>query len=398
MTAFFTELGGQRLTACKLQVSQRGAWRAECEFEAAPAFTGRTTLKLGALQLSGTIVAQFDGAFGERRRCMVVGGAGAWGAPVSARAYHNDAGVKAILVAQDVAREVGEVLGDFTPETDRIGANYVRDANEPASRVLEDVIGSALWWVDFEGVTQVGERPTPAPLLADSYKVQAFDPRTKIVQVNLDDPSLLSIGHTLTGPALPAPQTVREYTVQVDAAGVRVSAWCGGSSRSAGRLAELVARVATRSTEAPLLGLYRYRVVNMAAGPEGRVSLQAVNRAIGLPDIEPISQWPGVAGVHADLTPGVEVLVSFIEGDRSQPIVTHYAGKDGSAYVPVELVIGGEPASPAARQGDTVEVLLPPTALFSGTVGGSPATGVITFPINYALGSIQTGSGKVRIG
>lgn len=397
---FFSELGGQRLTACTLHVPPRGAWRAECEFESAPAFSGRATLSLGGMQLAGSIVPSFDGGFGDRRRCMFAAGAGAWGAPVLARGYHNDAGVKAILVAQDLAREVGETLGDFAPAADRVGIDYVRDAGAPASRVLEDVIGDVLWWVDFDGVTQVGERPTPAPLADAAYKVQAYDPRTRIVQVNIDDPSLLAIGHTLTGPALPAPQVVREYTVQVDSAGVRVSAWCGGGSRSAGRLSELLARVATRLTDAPLFGLYRYRVVNMAV--DGRVSLQAVRRAAGLPDIEPITQWPGVAGVHAELTPGVEVLVAFIEGDRTQPIVTHYAGRDGAGFVPVSLVIGGEPAAPAARQGDQVTVLIPPMA-FTGTftpVAGPPGalTGVVSPTLQQALGLITSGSSKVRIG
>jgi hypothetical protein len=391
---FFSELGGQRLVACKLQVPQRGAWFAVCDFEGAPDVAGSQTLTIGQMSLVGTIVSEYAGAFGEQRRCLFVGGAGQWGTFPPARAYHNDAGVKALLIAQDVAREVGETLGTFEPELERVGVDYVRDAGQLASRVLEDVIGDRLWWVGFDGVTVVGERPTPAPLVAESYRVLSYDPRARVAQLSLNDPSLLSIGHVLAGPALPEPQTVHEYTVQVDAAGVRVSAWCGGGSRSAGRLAELFARVAARVTDAPLLGLYRYRVVRMAG--DGRASLQSVRRAAGLPDIEPISQWPGVAGAHAELTPGAEVLVAFVEGDRAQPVVTHYAGKDGAGFVPVSLTLGGSSGSPAARQNDTVEVLLPP-AIFTGTIGGVPATGVITFPLTTTLGQITTGSSKVRV-
>lgn len=399
---FFAELGGERLTTCKLQVPQRGAWFAECEFEGAPAVSSRQTLTLGQMSLSGTVVSEYAGDFGERRRCLFVAGAGEWGTILGARAYHNDAGVKALLVAQDAAREVGESLGDFAPETERLGVDYVRDAAQPASRVLEDVIGAVLWWVGFDGVTRVGARPTPTPLAAESYRVLSYDPRARVLQLSLDDPSLLSIGHTLAGPALPESQTVREYTVQVDASGVRVSAWCGGGSRSAGRLAELLTRVVTRVADAPLHGLYRYRCVSMAS--DGRVSLQAVRRAAGLPDIEPISQWPGVPGAFPELTPGAEVLVAFIEGDRAQPVVTHYAGKDGAGFVPAQLTLGGAIGSPAARQNDTVQVLLPPAVIsgaFVGTIDGLPAAGSVvgmaSFPLNSTLGSITTGSSKVKV-
>jgi hypothetical protein len=91
------------------------------------------------------------------------------------------------------------------------------------------------------------------------------------------------------------------------------------------------------------------------------------------------------------------VLVTFIDGDRGQPIVTHFAGVDGAGFVPVAIVIGGDPGAPAARQGDAVEVLLPP-AVFSGSIAGfGAASGVLTFPLNKATGIITAGSGKVKI-
>lgn len=93
------------------------------------------------------------------------------------------------------------------------------------------------------------------------------------------------------------------------------------------------------------LGPRKYRVVRMSVD---RVELQIVNRALGLPDILPISQWPGMAGAWAKLTPGAEVLVQFIDGDPSQPIVTHYEPKGGAGFRPVELHLcaGSTGASP----------------------------------------------------
>jgi hypothetical protein len=128
--------------------------------------------------------------------------------------------------------------------------------------------------------------------------------------------------------------------------------------------------------------------------------LQAVRKQAGLPDLQSITQWPGVAGVANQLSPGAEVIVQFIEGDHAQPILTHYAGVGVPGFSPQHITIGDEAGQPAARQGDPVSVSLPP-AVFSGTIimGGvpSPATGVLTFSLNETSGVITGGSGKVSI-
>jgi hypothetical protein len=163
-------------------------------------------------------------------------------------------------------------------------------------------------------------------------------------------------------------------------------------------LTVIVERVLARK----LYGKYRYRVVAMAA--DGRVKLQAITKAAGLPDVVPATMRPGVAGVSADLALGGEVLVEFIAGKASDPIVTAFAGKGEPGFVPTKLVIGAASAGSApaaARQGDTVRVPFPP-AIFSGTIiiSGvpSPATGAITFTPNFGVGVIEGGSGRVGIG
>lgn len=101
------------------------------------------------------------------------------------------------------------------------------------------------------------------------------------------------------------------------------------------------------------LGPRKYRVVRLSAN---RLELQIVNRSLGLPDLLPIAMWPGLAGAWAKMTPGAEVLVQFIDGDPAQPIVTHYAPKDGNGFVPVEVEID---ASSKVTVGDSAsEVLL----------------------------------------
>jgi hypothetical protein len=394
MSEAFASVNGQRVTDLRVKVANTGPWTAECAFEGEPELSGRVTIQVGTLQLSGTIVPTASGTFSRQLRARIVAGAGGWGSEVPAKGYHNDAGVKARTVAEDAARATGESIGTFVPRAERVGRDYARQTG-PASRALEDVLGGVAWWVDFEGVTHAGPRPT-AQLDASAYEVLAYDPKERIATLAMDDPAAMSIGAVLSE-RLDAPQTVREYELRVTAGEFRVVAWCGGSESAPGRLAGLFRSIIERASDGHVWGLYRYRVVRMVAD---RVELQAVRKAAGLPDLLPVSMWPGIAGAHAELTPGAEVLVTFVEGDRTMPVVTHFAGKDGTGFVPVSLTLGGPTGAPAARQGDAVEVLLPPM-VFSGTavISGvpTPMSGVLTATMSKALGVITAGSAKVKV-
>jgi hypothetical protein len=389
----YAAINGQRCTSVTLTVGNVGPWHADCDLEADPDLSGRVELAIGTLKLSGTIDPRTSDAYGLQRRVRVVGGAGGWGAPVDPKAYANDAGVKARTVAEDVARAVGETIGDFVPRDERVGKAYVRQIG-PASRTLEDVLGGVAWWVDYAGVTRAGPRPA-VPVAASSYQVLAYDPRDRIVTLGVDDPGAVGIGSVLSE-RLEAPVTVRSLELRVTAGELRVLAWCGGGESTYGQVTGLLRSIAQRATDRQLYGLYRYRVTRMAGD---RVELQAVKRIVGLPDLLPLSMWPGIAGAHAELAPSAEVLVTFIEGDRAQPVVTHFAGKDGTGFVPTRLTLGGVDGANAARLGDAVEVLLPP-AVLSGTAmmpGPTPISGVLTFTGVKALGVITAGSAKVRI-
>jgi hypothetical protein len=390
MTEIFSTVAGFPCTRVKVTAGNTGPWVAECALAGAETVSGRVTVQLGALALSGTVDPGNNGTFGLQRKLRVVGGAGSWGNDAPAKDYHSDAGVKARTIADDAARAVGETIGTFVPTAERVGVDYTRPRG-PAVATLERAAAGAAWWVYYAGVTHVGPRAPVTPALK-SYTVLAYEPRSRVVTLAVDDPSAIVVGSVIAE-GLDGPQTVRELVIDVSAAELRITAWCGGAATGAGQLAGLVQALVARANEGPLWGTYRYRVVRMSVD---RVELQIVRKASGLPDMLPLSMWPGIAGAHAVLTPGAEVLVEFIEGDRTMPVVTHFAGKDGAGFVPVHLTLGGEIGAPAARQGDAVEVLLPP-AVFSGTIGGTPATGVLTFPLVKTLGVITAGSSKVGI-
>lgn len=330
MTAF-ANVNGETVIELSLHIPNIGPWWADVVFELAPNLSGRVTLNVGSLQLSGTIREREDGTFGEQRRSRIVAGAGGWGTLVTPQHYHSDSGVNAISVAQDAARLAGETLGTFNPENAQLGVDYVRQSGT-ASRALEDVIGNVPWYVDYSGNTIVGARATSQPD-EDSYEVLIYDPRERLVTVTADDLSLIGIGSVLTK-RLEEEQTICEMQIKMLPDSLRIIAWTGGDLQSRGRLAGLFRGIARRSTDDKLFGKYRYRFVQMSVD---RVELQRVANIVGLPDILPISMKPGVAGAHAQLSPGTIVYVEFIEGNRTLPIVTGFAGKDEQGHAPANL-------------------------------------------------------------
>lgn len=109
-------------------------------------------------------------------------------------------------------------------------------------------------------------------------------------------------------------------------------------------------------------GIYRYRVVRKNSGDE-RWVLQVCSKQSRLPDALPISVWQGTAGSKADLQEGSEVLVSFIEGDPTKPIITHFCGPDMDGWEPIATTIaasssiklGKDALFGVARLGDSVQ-------------------------------------------
>lgn len=331
MTAFI-EVGGHRALRARVHVPQVGPWHADVDLETAPEVSGRVTLRLGDLGLEGTIMEGYSGTLAAQRRVRILAGAGGWTSTrLAPKAYHNDAGIRARTVAEDAARDAGETLGTFTPAEDRIGIDYVRPARL-AARVLEDAIGSAAWWVDYAGDTQVGSRAETAAA-SGTYEVLDYDPRARVVTIAASDLGAVGIGSVLSE-RLDEAQTVRELEIVVSEDEARIKASCGTTSSA--WLVDAIRAIVRAEIEARLSGLYQYRVVRMASD---RVELQAVSRAAGLPDVLPISQWPGLAGAHADLTPGAEVLVAFVGGDRTRPVVVHYIGRGGSGWAPASLAL-----------------------------------------------------------
>lgn len=391
----FAKVEGIGLKSAVVRVDDRGPWVAEIVFDGeAPGIAGRVSLTIGTDTLSGTILPTQDGVYAQERRCTIVGGAAGWGKLVAGKDYHNDAGVKARLVADDVARAAGETIGTFLPASEKLAFDYVRTAEAPASRALEDAAGDDVpWHVDYDGVTNVGARAA-LELPKGTYEVMAFDPASQVATLSLDDIASLRIGSIITE-RVTSPLTVRSYELRVT---TELRATCSTGAADTD-LSRLFAALVRREMDERLLGTFVYRVITMAV--DGRVNLQAVRRGAGLPDVSTVPMW-SAPGYHAELRLGGEVLLSFIEGDRARPFIAAFAGKTGVGHVPQSVTIAGSVLA-AARLTDSVRVT--PSVALQATFGAPAATGPmslgtpypVTFTPNFIDGVITSGSPKVNV-
>jgi hypothetical protein len=403
MAESFVSIDGQPVRSMTLRIPQSGCWTAEIIMTGSPALDGTLNVDVDGTVIRGTVVASMAGSYVGTTGVKLVGGYGGWSKALPAKHYHNDgAGVRALVVAQDAARECGEQLGSFVPASERLGVDYVRTASVPAVKALEDAAQGNLWWVELDGSTTAGVRakteldPTACPTLA-------FDPINRVAVIGVDGIESIAIGSIVTQ-YVDAPQTIREIviTVSVDEP-LRAKVWCGGSDLSAGRLVSLLEAIVRRATDKPLYGVYRYRVTSRVG-----TRIEAESASADMPNVRPIAMWPGVAGCYADLAAGAEILITFIDGDPTQPVIVGFGPIDHPGFIPDRLVLGGTVGNASARVGDVVKVA-PGLGQTITLAGGGAGSGTYTFsfspvpvpgstPAAALVGSIVTGSHTVEVG
>jgi hypothetical protein len=376
--SYLATLNGKPLENGKLDVPSTGVWVADLVCVDDSAFVGAATLVVQDDSWSGTVLS--SEAIGGKTHIRLLGGKAKWSAPVAKRGHANDAGVK----ASDVANAIAAAIGETVVVTDWVVGTHWSRFSGPASEALKALLGSRLWWVDRSGKTIVNGTRSAGNVAAD---VLAFDPVLGQIVCNVTSLAGIDIGKSITAPTLAAPAPIRCWVAEFGADYLKVTI----STRDGigGDVPDALAAIIKAATAGTYPGVYRYRVVSQAAG---RLAVQAITS--GAPDLETLHQFPGAPGLETTLQLGSEVLVMFEGGSASSPIVIGYTY--GSNSTPQSLTLCG-PGAPAARQNDAVVVTLPP-AIFSGTIGGSPATGVVNWAVPQAQGIITSGSGKVQIG
>lgn len=320
----------------------RGTWVAEITTTEQPngSFDLGQVTWLGALTASGAVA---DGAQWHTR---VVGGRGKLATVLPYKNYAT--GIQSAQVFIDIITGSGETPGAIVAPG---RLPYYEREKTTAGMALNDLADQLglTWWVSRSGLVCVG---------AARSDTGAVDP-VKAPQTRSDADSVtLSV---------------------LNAADVAPGKSTAGRTIMAVRWhmqSKLTAECAfTQAADIDFRGSGFYQKTYQA-----KVDRQNANKSVnvivdGKFQLDNVPLLPGIAGAVPLMRPGDLVSVGFLGWNRATP----YA-------VPAQL--GSDSAKPAALQGDSVEIILPPFA-FVGTINGVEATGVMTALTGETLGTIS---------
>lgn len=368
-------LAGHRATTARANVPAWGRWFAEVTLDAEVTLTGRVSLVVADLTLSGTILS--GGPEHGRSMYRVVAGAGGWGNSVPKKGYANDAGVKASTVLGDVAASVGETMEAVSADL-RTGPAYARQEG-PAVAALE-LVAPGAWYVDEAGVTRLGARASHA-FTGTATRLAPADLARGKLELAADSIAALLPGVVVDG--LTAVDVLHELSAD---GGLRSTLW-GAAAGSP--LRDLRSVLAQLDPDRAYRGVTEYRVVT-AEGK--RWSLQPVRVSSGMPDLLRVPVRPGVAGCEADLALGSRVLVGFVDSDPGRPYVAGFEDADGGGFAPTSLsFLSG--TNGIARLGDEITITGAQLTTATAVAGANAVT--VTLPIK---GTISSASSKVNCG
>lgn len=333
-----------------------------------PAVGTRTTLTVGDLTLPGLVIRSGLDA-PDRPRVTLLGGAG-WdrlvGSPLS---YQSDAGVRLSTVLAALSDATGEPL---EPPGDATIGNYyellaAHDGDPVRYRDALDELARAgalaPWRVDPDGVTSFGPRVGVEVTARATVLVRGADGYQTL---GIDAPKAFLPGNLLGG------KVITKLVVTERNASLQATVWFAEPAAPPTLRASV-----QRMTWSLLQDFVRTMVVDTVQ-PDKRLDLVPPSDAQHLPEMRNVEQWC-VGGLLTVPPPGTEVLVMFRDRKRTRPIVMGFA--PGTAAGSMLAV---------ARVNDTVAVPLLP-ATFSGTINGSPATGIVIWP-GQTMGSITIGT------
>lgn len=414
------DLNGVRVLRVRLVTCSRGPWFADLDLDPssdpvslADVPSGQAVLTisptgLAPIVLRGTIEADAAGRFVSSVPVRLVAGGGGWSGVVPAEHFHSDGGISSVTVEQATAAVIGETVVDASPVS--LGLDWDR-LEGPARRVF----GDRDWYVDAAGVTQVASRPTATP--DASVQLLEWHPIEQHGIVAAD--ALVLPGTVLTDPRFDGPITVRDVSQTFTPQGSRAEVWCGGVA--GGRLLPLLTNLVRELGGVQNLKTFAYRIVSQ--GSDGRLTLQPVPNPDGSPSdapiLDPVSVWPGMAGLSAEYALSSQVLVTLVGGNPGLPVVVGFDGGPGST-LPLSVTLdatgtvhvgpgakivelaGG--TVPVAGEGCVVACVFPSGTMITGVVTSpalnpqppftAPFTGTMTMP-GVIMGTIQNGLTKV---
>jgi hypothetical protein len=392
-------LNGLRAIGVRLLIPYRGVWVADVELDldlvsTAPTAGPALLLLSTGETLKGTIDPRGSSSFVGKASARVVGGSNGWDTVLPPLAFPSAVGIPSTVVYSATAASVLEAVVDPTPQT--FAPDFIRTGG-PASRVFSD----RQWYVDpITGIANVA--PWPPNVLDPGDTILDWDPVQQRAEIAGDD--LILPGTVLTDPRFNgATYTVVDVEQFFTSEGSRTFAWC--SNQNASRLHAAMGAAVRELARTAGLATYTYRFAIMEGS--SAMALQAVTP--GAPDLNPIDQWSGMAGLLGTLDPStsLEIIVGFTADTPPQPYIASYSPKglpltaklDASLEVDVgpsaaAVVLAGGGAG-IARHGDTITIT-PAQFLAAGAIANL-TTGAVTITANLQ-GTITTGSLKASSG
>lgn len=338
----FATLEGFRVTAAEVHLPQYGAWWATVELDDESTLSGSVTLKIGALDLVGTI--DRGRSFAGTSKYRIVAGANGWRTTVAAKGYASGA-LQMSTVLADAARDSGETL--VSGYTDRsLGTSFAREA-APASNVLDELVGSDGWYMRADGATVLDARTDGA--VDQPYRVLNYNPPARVAIVDTDNPEAFEPGKTIAIET--AELVISALSLRVTRKGLRLHVELAESATE-GRLERAVRAAVAKLLPRQLayLGVHEYRIVAQSAQ---LLDVTPRYRDRGLPELAGVPQYPGLHGTETDATVGATVLVSFLNGDPTRPIVCGYERPEATGATATQIRLGGGVLR-VARESDTV--------------------------------------------
>lgn len=354
--------GAYRLLSATISVPKTGTWTGMIEVDHDETLTGQVTIVIGDRTMVGTI--RRGTAFNGAGKYLVYGGAAAWQTALPAKGYQRDGGVQLSTLLSDLARETGETVASGFADRS-VGEAYVREA-ACASRTLGVLVGRNGWYIGDNGETVIGTRPSGN--VEAEYEVLDYSPEAKKITLATETPSGIDPGLSVTveGESL----TLSNLTITLDG----VVGYATDQDVTANALRTLVREELSKLT---YLGVYEYRV----SGQSGdRLTLRMPDKSLGLPDLSKVAMRPGIPGANATVRVGSAVIVQFVNGDPSRPMIVAFAAPDGDGFVSPLVSLDAD----SIELGSAVAAVLNTAASMQVVVASGSSAGTYPVVINSA--------------
>lgn len=320
-------------TSARAYLPAWGCWYVEIDLDGEHELAGAATVEIADLTLQGTILS--GGPENGRSHFRVVGGKGGWGQTIPAKAYANDAGVKASTVLLDAADACGETILASTLPTTRPGPSWVRP--EARARAVLELLAPRGWYVGEDGITRIGARP--AAELPAGVTHGPVDLARGCVELASESIATILPGLVVDG------LTVVDVLHEAAPDGLRSTVW-GARGASSRALQGFRAIIDQLDPDRAFRGQSEYRVTSRSGD---RVGLEPVRVSTGMPELTRVVARPGLPGCKGGAAIGSRVLVGFADSSPARPYVCAYEDANGSGFVPTTLVLD---ASSSIKLGD----------------------------------------------